>query len=66
MQERMANGKSGRTTVVGPDGKTKTVDGADAFDLLLNDPAVPETMKEQIRRARDSMKPKAAVPPEKP
>ena len=56
MQERMAAGKSGKTTVVGPDGKSKTAEGGDAFDLLLNDPNVPEAMKEQIRKSREAMK----------
>lgn len=64
MQERMAAARaSGKTTVVGPDGKTKTAAGGDAFDLLLNDPCVPESMKEQIRRARDAHQPPPAPPP---
>lgn len=60
MQERMKSGKAGgKTVVVGPDGKTTVSEGADAFDLLLKDPNVPEAMKEQIRKAREAVQPKA-------
>jgi membrane-associated protease RseP (regulator of RpoE activity) len=59
MQERMAGGQAGgRTVVVGPDGKTTVSEGMDAFEMLLKDPNLPETMKEQIRKARESVKPK--------
>jgi hypothetical protein len=61
MQERMSRGKAGgKTVVVGPDGKTTVSEGADAFELLLQDPSVPEAIKERIRRAREAMKPRPA------
>ncbi len=59
LREMQTQGKPGRRgIVVDGDGTTRIVesDGGDAFDLLLNDPGVPETMKEQIRKSRELMK----------
>jgi membrane-associated protease RseP (regulator of RpoE activity) len=58
MQERIS-GANGETVIVGPDGKAVANQSTDAFDPFLNDPKVPEAMKEQIRKAREAMKPKA-------
>ena len=37
-------------------GSTSGGSGADAFDALLNDPNVPEEMKEHLRKTREEMK----------
>ena len=65
MKQRPGGKSWAKAVVVGPDGKPKIVEGTDddAFDLLLNDPNVPETMKLQLRKSRDSML-KAAPPQE--
>jgi hypothetical protein len=44
--------------VVESDGSTRVVesDDGDAFDLLLDDPNVPESIKEQIRKAREELR----------
>ena len=49
---------SGRAVVIDGDGHTRIVEsnGDDAFELLLKDPNVPESMKEQIRRSRDQLR----------
>lgn len=49
---------SGRAVVIDGEGHTRIVEssGADAFELLLKDPNVPESMKEQIRRSRDQLR----------
>lgn len=56
MQERQGPGRRG--VVVESDGSTRVVesDDGDAFDLLLDDPNVPETIKEQIREAREKLR----------
>lgn len=59
LEEMKQKGKPGRRgIVVDGKGNTRVIegDGADAFDLLLNDPNIPETMKEEIRKSRDMMK----------
>ncbi len=58
MQQRPGGKASGKAVIIGPDGKPKVVEGTgdDAFDLLLNDPSVPESMKDQIRKSRDSLR----------
>ncbi len=58
MQQRPGGKSSGKATIAGPDGKPKVVEGTsdDAFDLLLNDPGVPESMKDQIRKSRDALR----------
>lgn len=56
MQQRQGPGR--RSVVVESDGSTRVVesDGGDAFDLLLDDPNVPESIKEQIRKAREELR----------
>lgn len=47
-----------RTVVIASDGKPKIVEGGsdDAFDALLNDPNVPPTFKETVRKQREEMR----------
>jgi hypothetical protein len=56
MLERQGPGR--RSVVVESDGSTRVVesDDGDAFDLLLDDPNVPESIKEQIRKAREELR----------
>jgi membrane-associated protease RseP (regulator of RpoE activity) len=56
MLDRQAPGR--RSVVVESDGSTRVVesDDGDAFDLLLDDPNVPESIKEQIRKAREELR----------
>jgi membrane-associated protease RseP (regulator of RpoE activity) len=67
LREMQAHGASGarRRIVIEENGNTRIVeegDGAgDAFDLLLNDPNVPETIKEQVRKTREQFR-KAGTP----
>lgn len=53
-----AGGSGKRAVVVEGDGKTRIVEGdaTDPFELLLDDPNVPESMKAQIREARERLR----------
>lgn len=58
-KENQGGGSStGRAVVIDGDGHTRIVEssGDDAFELILKDPNVPESMKEQIRRSRDQLR----------
>ena len=55
-----SSGSRRRTVVVEKDGTTRVIEDdhasdADAFDLLLSNPDVPESTKNQIRRAREEI-----------
>lgn len=55
-----SSGSRRRTVVVEKDGTTRVLEDdqasdSDAFDLLLSNPDVPESTKNQIRRAREEM-----------
>jgi hypothetical protein len=55
-----SSGSRRRTVVVEKDGTTRVLEDdqasdADAFDLLLSNPDVPESTKNQIRRAREEI-----------
>lgn len=58
-RENQAGSSSGqRAVIIDENGQTRIVEsnGDDAFELLLNDPNVPESMKQQIRRSRDQLR----------
>lgn len=58
-KESQGGASSGqRAVVIDENGQTRIVEsnGDDAFELLLKDPNVPESMKEQIRRSRDQLR----------
>ena len=55
-----SSGSRRRTVVIEKDGTTRVLEDdqasdSDAFDLLLSNPDVPESTKNQIRRAREEM-----------
>ena len=55
-----SSGSLRRTVVIEKDGTTRVLEDdqasdSDAFDLLLSNPDVPESTKNQIRRAREEM-----------
>ena len=55
-----SSGSRRRTVVVEKDGTTRVIEddhasASDAFDLLLSNPDVPESTKNQIRRAREEI-----------
>lgn len=49
---------SSRTVIVGPDGKTQVIEsgGGDPFERMLDDPNVPETMKDSLRKMQEQMR----------
>jgi membrane-associated protease RseP (regulator of RpoE activity) len=57
-ENRGGSSSSGRAVIIDGEGQTRIVEssGDDAFELLLKDPNVPESMKEQIRRSRDQLR----------
>ncbi len=63
-QERSQATTSSQTIIVNSDGKVeiKETGHQDAFEALLKDPSVPDSIKQQIRQVRDSMR--QASPPQ--
>ena len=68
-RQNRKGGESRRTAVVGPDGKTTVTEssssassisdgssGDDAFDASLNNPNVPEEIKEHLRKTKEEFR----------
>jgi membrane-associated protease RseP (regulator of RpoE activity) len=63
-QRGQANQAVRRGIVIDGSGEARVIENQDPFDLLLNDPNVPESMKAHIRESRDRMREVLPAAPE--